>query len=133
MLAAAAILLVIYFFVAAVRITRAVGKEAAIFREFGQSKQFRVLVWFFPAGPIFLLAGSFLGFVVAFALSVVCYLPAMVAARKCIASFERAGTDRVKRAQNTATQAFGNAIAGLVFSAFILVINLGALVYAPTN
>ena len=131
MLNAIAIVLVIYFVVAAARITAAVGKEADIFREFNQSNLFGRLVWLFPLGIFVILVGPFFVPVfVAVAVSVACYVPAMIAARRCNASFERAGTDRVRQAQTAATQTVGNAIAGLVFAAFNIVLMLGARMFA---
>ena len=134
MINAIAIALMIYFFVAAARISRAIEREAVIFEEFEQSKILKLLVWLFPIGPLLMLVGTlFVPFLVAFVLSLACYLPGMLVARSCIASFERAGTDRVKSAQDAATQVFGNAIGGLALSLAVLVIVLGAEMYAASN
>jgi len=131
---AIAIVLMIYFTVAAVRISGTIGKEAAIFEEFKQSKSLRALVWLFPIGPLLMLVGTlFTPFLIAFALCLACYLPGMLVARSCIASFERAGTDRVRKAQEAVTQVFGNAVGGLVFTFAVLVIVLAVGMYAPSN
>jgi len=131
---AIAIVLMIYFLVAASRISSAIGREAAIFEEFKQSRILKVLVWFFPVGPLLMLVGTLLTpFLVGFVLCLACYLPGMLAARKCMAAFERAGTDRVKGAQDAVTQVFGNAIGGLAFTFAVLVIVLSAEMYAPRN
>lgn len=49
-----------------------------------------------------------------------CYLPGLITAKQKINVFDRSGTDRTHNAQNAATQAFGTAIAGLVYATAIL-------------
>src|SRR5262245_13711650 len=116
------IALFIVFVAMAVRIARTVHAESAIFREFNQSRSIAALVFLFPLGPLVLLLGtSRLGWLVAVVLATACYLPALVAARRRVAAFDRAGTDRVHPAKNAASQAFGTALVGLLYVALVLV------------
>jgi hypothetical protein len=113
--------LFIAFGVMAVRIARAVHAEATIFLEFKQSRSIAALVFLFPLGPIVLLLGTFrLGWLVAVVLAAACYVPGLVVARRRLAAFERAGTDRVHPARSAVTQAFGTALAGLLYVAVVL-------------
>jgi hypothetical protein len=115
------IVLFIAFGVMAVRIARAVYTESAIFLEFKQSRSIAALVFLFPLGPIVLLLGSFrLGWLVAIVLAAACYLPGLVVAKRRLAAFERAGTDRVHPARSAVSQAFGTALAGLLYVAVAL-------------
>src|SRR6266571_611618 len=116
------IALFIVFIVMAVRIARIVRAESPIFLEFKQSRSIAALVFLFPIGPLVLILGTFrLGWLVAIVLATACYLPGLVVARRRVAAFERAGTDRVYPAKSAASQAFGTALAGLVYVAVILV------------
>ena len=116
------IALFILFGVMAVRVARTVQVESAIFMEFKQSRSIAALVFLFPLGPLVLLLGTFrLGWLVAIVLATACYLPGLVVARRRVAAFERAGTDRVHPAKSAASQAFGTALVGLVYVAFVLV------------
>ena len=110
------IILFIAFGMMAVRIARTVRSESAVFLEFKQSRSIAALVFLFPLGPLVLLIGTFrLGWLVAIVLAIACYLPGLVVARRRIAAFERAGTDRVHPAKSAASQAFGTALAGLLY------------------
>lgn len=112
----------IAFGVMAVRIARVVHTESAIFLEFKQSRSIGALVFLFPLGPLVLLIGSFrLGWLVAAVLATACYLPGLLVARRRVAAFERAGTDRVHPARSAVSQAFGTALAGLLYVAVVLI------------
>jgi hypothetical protein len=115
------VVLFIVFGVMAVRIARVVRVESAIFLEFKQSRSIGLLVFLFPLGPLVLLLGTFrLGWLVAIVLATACYLPALLVARRRVAAFERAGTNRVHPAKRAASEAFGTALAGLVYVAVVL-------------
>ena len=115
------IALIIFFAFMAFRILRTVRQESAIFREFEQSQSFAWLALLFPLGPIVYLLTIFRsGWLVAIVLMVSCYLPSLIAAKKRISFFERAGTDRVRNAENAAAQAFGAAIGGIVYAVILL-------------
>lgn len=115
------ITLFVVFGVMAVRIARMVHAESAIFLEFNQSRSIAALVFLFPLGPLVLITGTFrLGWLVAVILAAPCYLPALVVARRRVAAFERAGTDRVHPAKSAVTEAFGTALAGLLYIAVVL-------------
>jgi hypothetical protein len=133
MLNALAIALAMYFTVAAVRTGRVISEEAAILSEFQQPGGLRVLVWLFPAGPLLLLMGpALMPSLVAIVLSLLCFLPAFVTARKSVAILERSGTDRVKRLQDSFAGVVGNGIAGMAFTAAVLVLGLATRVYDPS-
>lgn len=119
------VILIIFFGYMAIRIFRAVQKENEIFKEFNQSKTFAWLALLFPFGPIVYLVTVFrLGWLIAIVLMAACYIPSLITSRKQIKIFEYAGTDRVKNAHNAATQAFGTAIGGLVYTAISLLFSL---------
>lgn len=119
------IIFIVFFGVMAIRVAVAVVQESRIFREFNQSRSLALVVLLFPLGPIVYLASVFrLGWVIAVIAAAACYLPGLVIARQRLSAFERAGTDRVRKARNAATQAFGTAIAGLLYSAIVLVFTL---------
>ena len=114
----------------AVRITRNVMQESAIFEEFNQSKSLIAVVILFPLAPVALLGlTSKLGWGPAVIVASACYLPAMVISRRQLKVFDRSGTDRTNRAKSAATQAFGTALVGLIYVALYLVLiymNIGA-------
>ena len=121
--------LFIAFGVMAIRIARAVHAESAIFREFKQSRSIGALVFLFPLGPLVLLIGSFrLGWLVAGVLATACYVPALLVAKRRLAVFERAGTDRVHSARTAVSQAFGTALAGLLYVAVFLIFLIGRII-----
>jgi NADH:ubiquinone oxidoreductase subunit 6 (subunit J) len=115
------IILFIVFVVMAIRIARVVQAESAIFREFKQSRSIGALVFLFPLGQLVLTLGTYrLGWLVAIVLATACYVPGLVVSSKRTTAFERAGTDRVRRARNAASQAFGTALVGLLYLALRL-------------
>ena len=116
------IILFVVFGVMAVRIARTVQAESAIFREFRQSRSIAALVFLFPLGPLVFMLGTYrLGWLIAVVLAAACYVPGLMVARGCVAAFERAGTDRVRPARNAVSQAFGTALAGLLYTGVLLV------------
>ena len=105
--------LLVFFGVMAFRIANAVSRETVIFREFHQP---RTLL--FSLGPLIVLAGlNRVGLVVSTIAGAMCYLPALLNARRLMHAFDTAGTDRVRRAHSTASQAFGTVLAGLLYIA----------------
>ena len=112
---------ILFFLAMAWRIARAVLRESAIFREFGQPRSLATLVLLFPLGPVAYLAAVLrLGWVPALIVAAACYLPALIAARRCLRAFDSAGTDRVRAAREAATEAFGTAMGGLIYVAVML-------------
>lgn len=121
----------IAFSVMAVRIAKTIWRETGIFREFHQPKTLALLVFLFPLGPFLLLFGArYLSLLVAVILAVGCYLPALLSARKIAYAFERAGTDRVKRALGAAREAFGMALVGLVYVTVVFTIAITSIFIA---
>ncbi len=119
--------LLVFFSVMAARIARLVWREAAIYREFNQSLSLGYLVLLFPLGPILALTTTLrLGWLVALVLVLGCYLPGFIAARRHLSFFERAGTDRVKSAESAASQAYGTAIVGFIYTSLLLIFTLAA-------
>jgi hypothetical protein len=119
--------LFIFFGVMAARIARLVWQEAAIYREFNQSRSLGYLVLLFPLGPILALTMTArLGWLVALLFVLGCYLPGFIAARRQLFFFERAGTDRVKSAESAASQAYGAAIVGFIYTSLLLIFMLAA-------
>jgi hypothetical protein len=119
--------LLVFFGVMAARIAHLVWRETAIYREFNQSRSLGYLVFLFPVGPILALTTTFrLGWLVALVLVLGCYLPGFIAARRHLSFFERAGTDRVKSAESAASQAYGTAIVGFIYTSLLLIFTLAA-------
>ncbi len=112
------------FFVMAYRISRGIFREAGIFREFNQSRALGLEVLLFPIGPMLIFYFSVRAPLIGIGLAAACYLPALLHARAQSAAFERAGTDKVKAALSLVSQAFGTAIAGLIYIAVCLALAL---------
>ena len=128
------VFLLLFFGVMAYRIASAVSREGAIFREFNQPKSIGPFACLFPMGPIVLLTGvSRVGLLVSLVAAAGCYLPALFVARRRIQAFERAGTDRVKGALSASSQAFGTALAGLIYLGVVVVVAFVFQVYAPSS
>lgn len=128
------LILIIAFTVIAIRTSLIVIREAAVFREFNQSRSLALLVFLVPLGPIvYLVSVHRLGWLVAALGSAACYVPAFVAARRRLSAFDRAGTDRVNTARNAASHVVGAAIVGLVYCAVALAFTLvGATTVEPS-
>lgn len=121
------LVLLVFFGVMAARIARLVWREAAIYREFNQSLSLGYLVLLFPLGPILALTTMLrLGWLVALVLVLACYLPGFIAARRHLSFFERAGTDRVKSAESAASQAYGTAVVGFIYTSLLLIFTRAA-------
>ncbi len=118
----------ILFCVMAVRIAKSISREAAIFREFKQSRMLAILVFLFPIGPIMLFAGPrFFGSPLQFLASAACFVPALMVARRNNRVFGSAGTDRVKKAKNAVSEAFSTALGGLIYVCVMFVISTAAI------
>ncbi len=119
--------LLVLFCVMAYRIAGAMRRESAILREFRQPRALAFLVLLFPLGPIAVWSVVFhTPYLLAFVAAAVCYLPALLLARRMELALQRAGTDRVRRARDAASQAFGTALIGLVYLAISLLYALAA-------
>jgi len=111
------------------RIVGTVRRESAIFAEFKQSTAVGYSALLFPLGPVIMLFVGARAPLIAIILCAACYAPGLVLARRATSGFDRAGTDRVQAASGAASQAFGTAIAGLAYTAAVLVflVGLGSL------
>lgn len=100
-----------------IRIFIRIRGQASVFREFAQSTVLAPLVLLFPVGPLVLLfLTPVTGTIIAFLLSVACYLPALLVSSRQKARLECAGTSRVDEAEKVATITFATAIGGIAFS-----------------
>jgi hypothetical protein len=105
-----------FFLLMAAEISASVCRESAIFSEFGQPTTLKRLVWLFPLAPVIVVHGiGRIGGTLSLILAALCFVPALIAARRLIAAFERAGTDRVEAAESAAGQAVTTVIAGISF------------------
>jgi hypothetical protein len=122
-----------FFGIMALRISKVIRAEARVLAEFGQSRALATLVWLFPLGPYVALFGSFYTpFPVAFIAAAGCYLPALLVARRQSQALETSGTDRVRVARAAITEAFGTALAGVIFLAVGFAFTYGAKAVAPS-
>ena len=118
----------------AYRVVTSVRRESAIFVEFGQTTAVAYTALLFPLGPLLMLLVGIRAPIPAIVLCAACYVPSLVLARRASARFERAGTDRVRNASAAVSEAFGAAIAGLVYAALILVFIVGVnILRGPTD
>ena len=119
------IALLIVFCVMAYRIAMAINRESPIFHELRQPRTLALVVMFFPLGQVMLIVGAArLPFPLAFIGAAACYLPALLIARRVGHAFDKSGTDRVKKAQAATSQAFGVALAGLIYTAVVFIISI---------
>jgi hypothetical protein len=120
------LVILIVFVVVTVRITRTVSRESPIFVEFNQPTHLRLATFLYPLGPLILLIATWrIGFLAAGALAAACYIPGLVIARRLSNGFERAGTDRVKAAQEIASEAFVAALGGLIYVCVTVLLLVG--------
>ena len=101
------------FSLVAAAVAAVINQEALVFAEFRQPRTLAGLVWLYPLGPTVGFNGiAWVGPAFSLALAALCFVPATIAARRLIAAFERAGTDRVDRALGAANLAMIGAIGG---------------------
>lgn len=106
----------VFFIVMPSRILVAVRREAGILQEFGRTNSLAYLALLFPLGPIILWSGPFwTALPIAYCLAAACFVPALIAARRCTRALEVAGTDRVQPAQAAVWQTTGTALLGLAY------------------
>ena len=109
----------------AMETARTVRRERAIFVEFGQTTAVEWLVWLYPLPLVIpLFVPQSVGFLLfPIPLGILFFLPAMAVGylnRQC---FQRAGTDRVDRAQNAADHVvMSGVLAMLVFGGVTLLL-----------
>jgi hypothetical protein len=65
---------------------------------------------------------SRLPFPLAFLVAAACYLPALIIAQRASRELEAAWTDKVQEVQSLVSQAFGTALAGLIYVGAIFTI-----------
>lgn len=120
----------ILFCVMAYRIATSIFRESEIFEEFKQHRTLAFLVMLFPLGSSAMFIGiARLPFYLAYVGAAICFIPALIFAHRLGLAFEVAGTDRVKDAKKAVTEAFGTAIAGLIYVAlnFVSAISVAAI------
>ena len=120
----------ILFCVMAYRIATGIFRESKIFEEFKQPRTLAFLVMLFPFASFVLFVGiARLPFYLAYFGAAACFIPALIISHRLGLAFEVAGTDRVKDAKKAVSQAFGTAIAGLIYVAlnFIFAISVAAI------
>ena len=126
MLLALSLILIVVFAVVAYRLSAALSRESSILAEFGQTKALTFAVLLFPLGPMLLiLAPLVLPSLVALMAAAVCYLPALLVARKQDRALQMSGTDRVNAARSTVESSFGAALAGLLYVVVVSLFSLG--------
>ena len=112
--------------VMAVRINMGISRERAIFAEFKQSRVLGLAVLLYPLAPVVAFFGTrSIGGVAGFIAAALCFAPGVVLSRRYTSVFQRSGTDRSDGALNVSTQAFGTALAGLIYLAAVAAV-LGA-------
>lgn len=124
--------LLIFFGGMALRISKALRDEAITLEIYEVSRTLHVLVFLFPVGPSILFYGAFFA---PLALSsfgaLLCYVPVLIIARRQARKLQTAGTDRVAKAENAISEAFGVALVGIIFVVVAMAIAWGAKVVAP--
>lgn len=111
--------------VIALKASKAIRTQSAIFTEFEQSNVLALLVFLYPAGPIIkILGGAYFPAVMVFGLTTICYIPALVIARKQISVFQVAGTDRVRTSKDALTSVVSGAFIGLIYLSVVLVLTI---------
>jgi len=104
--------------------------ESDIFNEFNQPKSIAFFVFLLPLGPILLFVLSHrLGWVPAVIISLCCYLPTLIVAKKRIAVFGTSGTDRTQIALRASNHAYGTAILGLLHISLYLIMTFANYSY----
>ena len=108
--------------VMAFRINRAVARERAIFEEFQQSRSVGAVALLYPVAPIVVLVGTWIvGSIAALILAAGCLFPGLIVSRRRMRAFEQSGTDRTNGAVAGSAQAFGTALAGLLYLAVVAI------------
>lgn len=122
------ILLFVFFVVMTCRVFPGVRRQAVVLAEFRQGQSPAYLSLLFPLGPPILVLGSYYLSVLIAGLAVLaalaCYVPCMIIARRQVRALDKAGTDRVQKAQGALNLAFGTALAGVIYVAANLVMAL---------
>ena len=113
----------ITLFVIALKASNAIRTQSVIFTEFEQSNILALLVFLYPAGPIIKnLRGLYFPAVLVFGLAALCYIPALVIARKQSSVFQMAGTDRVRKSKEALTSVISGALVGLIYLSVVMVL-----------
>lgn len=125
------IVFLILFCVMGFRVALGVYRNSTIFREFDQSRALGALALLYPLGPLALMISpARFGWLPPFILAAACYIPALVVAKRVGQAFDRAGTDRVKAALTTVSQASISAMVGLLYVTGVLVVLIASLAIA---
>src|SRR5262245_45246257 len=116
----------VVFAIVTVRIAKDLSSESAVLIELNQPTSLRFAAFLFPLGPMVLLVAPWaLGFLLAAAIAAACYVPGLVLARRLSKGLESARTDRVKPAQETASEAIIAACGGLVYTGLYVLLSIG--------
>ena len=125
----------IVFVVLTHQVASAVRRESDIFLEFKQSRLLAVAALLFPFGPFvwFIIPRLGMPFWVGSVGMFLCYVPAIVLARRASNAFDTAGTDRVKRAQEATSKAKLAALLGFIYMAIISIYTIVIRSYATQS
>jgi hypothetical protein len=126
------IALIFFFGGMALRISKVLQSEAITLEIYDIPRTLQFLVFLFPAGPSILFYGSFFAPLAVSALAAtLCYLPTLMLARSQARTLQMAGTDRVARAENAISEAFGMSLVGIIFVVAATAIAWGVKSVAP--
>lgn len=119
------LLFIIAMTVIAVQVTKEVLRNKEVFEEFGQTKKILFLVYLFPLAPVILLVGGYyMNMPIVYILASICFLPALILARKQDLAFQMAGTSKVKDAKEVISKVNTSGIVGLIIIGVTIVFNL---------
>ena len=122
----------VVFGVIALRVARSVLKDAAVYREFQQTKSLALVVFLYPLGPPLLFAGpARVGWLLSVLVAIGCYLPGLFISMRNRRAFERAGWDRAVSALHSTSVASATAVGGLVYVALVAGLVLAFSSIAP--
>tara|TARA_B100001063_G_C16240672_1_gene300636 strand:+ start:82 stop:444 length:363 start_codon:yes stop_codon:yes gene_type:complete len=100
--------------VISVQVIKGILRNKEVFEEFNQTKKLILLILLYPISPLVLLIGGFnLHVAVTYILGSLCFVPALVLAKKQALAFQLAGTDRVKDAKEVISKVNIGAFIGL--------------------
>ena len=119
------LLFIIVMTVISVQVIKGILRNKEVFEEFNQTKKLILLILLYPISPLVLLIGGFnLNVAVTYILGSLCFVPALVLAKKQALAFQLAGTDRVKDAKEVISKVNIGAFIGLGVIAISVVFDL---------
>lgn len=116
--------------VIAISASKAIRTQSVIFAEFEQSNVLAFMVFLFPAGPLIMIFGAAIfPAIVVFILAAICYIPALLIARRQKSAFQMAWTDRVRASREALTGVISVAFIGLIYLSVVAVLTLAFTSY----